>query len=46
MQDKDFEQFVAALTALIIDFKATEMHVLRAMTRIFNGEGRRSKKKS
>ena len=38
MNDKDFEQFVAALTALMIDFKATQMHVLRAMTRIFNGK--------
>ncbi len=40
MQDKEFEQFVAAIMALVIDFKATQMHLLRAMARIFNGEGR------
>ena len=41
MNDKEFEQFIAALMALVIDFKATQMHVLRALARIFNGEGRR-----
>ena len=46
MQDKKFEQFVAAFEALCIEYAVTQMHVLRAMTRIFNGEGRRSKKKS
>ena len=43
MQDKEFEQFVAALMALIIDFKAKQGDVLRALSRIFNG--RRSKTK-
>ena len=38
MQDKEFEQFVAALRVLVIDFKATQMHLLRALSRIFNGE--------
>ncbi len=43
MHDKEFEQFVAALMALVIDFKATQMHLLRAMSRIFNGEGNTKK---
>jgi hypothetical protein len=38
MTKTKFEEFVAALERLCIDYSVSQLHVTRAMTRIFNGE--------
>jgi hypothetical protein len=37
MTKPKFEEFVTALERLCIDYSVTQLHVMRAITRIFNG---------
>jgi hypothetical protein len=38
MKAAKFEEFVGALERLCIEYAVTQLHVMRAITRIFNGE--------
>ena len=44
MQDNEFERFVSEMERLCIDYATTQMDVMRAMTRIFNGRKHAGKK--